>query len=811
MKSYDMMTVLSLHTHRAKPQSEALPRGHVESRIDLHRSTRNSAILRCRWQLPLLLAAWTTIAPFGCYSTDTSLCDNGVRCPADYICILEEDRCVHEANAESVLACVGKPKMGRCSYGDVADGVCRDQRCAAILCGNGDIDPGEICDDGNTIPGDGCSSDCQLPCGDGKLDEGELCDTVGPPSESCIDHGYDLGFLRCDNSCKQASIEDCQSFSWTPIKAPTNWQIGDIWARSDDDIFVVGAKADTITDLFHCFVRSECGFIGHYDGHAWREIELPHVVPPIGGIWGTGDGELHAVGLLGHTFRYDGDNWHIVIGDADIHLMRAWGLDNENIFAVGAQQSGAIEARTIVPIVMRFDGTVWQPMFTATNLDEKEDLLFFSSISGTSVNSLFASGRDGLLYHYDGKSWIRLDDDEYKRHLYSMATAPNGDTLAVGGEGIALLHHNGAWSELDTGSRATFLNVIYAGPRRWFASSEDGEVLRFEENSWFAEPTGVVSELSTITAVGKDKLLAAGTHGTVISRHGSDWSKINLPETRGDINNFHIDSDGCLYAATYESIYISDHERIQWTKIDKPYSQQSAIWGKQCGNEIYISHSTDTPSLFSGIARFKQGEWSLYQTSDDLPIADFWSNTEDTLFGVTFGSTVTEIDISKEPPMFRSATPPGQSNYEFRAIWGLSDEALYIGGRKGVLFSFDGHTWTKHDTELKSIITDIWGANRDKLIIASGIGLFEFNGAEVASINAPQVTSEFRAVWGAAPDAIFAAGTGGSLAFYDGENWSPVRSPTTADITAVWASGWPGELFIGTELGEIYSTTQFSQ
>ncbi|HEX7599573.1 MAG TPA: DUF4215 domain-containing protein, partial [Polyangia bacterium] len=31
-------------------------------------------------------------------------------------------------------------------------------------CGNGILDPGEGCDDGNTLSGDGCSSRCQIEC-----------------------------------------------------------------------------------------------------------------------------------------------------------------------------------------------------------------------------------------------------------------------------------------------------------------------------------------------------------------------------------------------------------------------------------------------------------------------------------------------------------------------------------------------------------------------------------------------------------------------------------------------------------------------
>ena len=45
-------------------------------------------------------------------------------------------------------------------------------------CGDGILDAGEACDDGNTTNGDGCSSTCELEslCGDGILEGNEVCD-----------------------------------------------------------------------------------------------------------------------------------------------------------------------------------------------------------------------------------------------------------------------------------------------------------------------------------------------------------------------------------------------------------------------------------------------------------------------------------------------------------------------------------------------------------------------------------------------------------------------------------------------------------
>jgi cysteine-rich repeat protein len=76
-----------------------------------------------------------------------------------------------------------------------------------ILCGNGQIDPGEDCDDGNTADGDCCSSTCQFdgpgtPCPDATLCNGdETCDGAG---------GCNPGTpLDCDddNLCTQDSCD----------------------------------------------------------------------------------------------------------------------------------------------------------------------------------------------------------------------------------------------------------------------------------------------------------------------------------------------------------------------------------------------------------------------------------------------------------------------------------------------------------------------------------------------------------------------------------------------------------------------------
>ncbi len=76
------------------------------------------------------------------------------------------------------------------------------------VCGNGEEESGEQCDDGNTNNGDGCSSDCQdeiaaAICGNGILEEGELCDSEFTPLNcQLFNDQFTLeGNVTCNSEC----------------------------------------------------------------------------------------------------------------------------------------------------------------------------------------------------------------------------------------------------------------------------------------------------------------------------------------------------------------------------------------------------------------------------------------------------------------------------------------------------------------------------------------------------------------------------------------------------------------------------------
>jgi fibro-slime domain-containing protein len=136
---------------------------------------------------------------------------------------------------------------GNTTPGDGCSGLCQvepgwicptpDTPCIKIwICGNGVVDPGETCDDGNTKSGDGCSSTCQaepgwqcpgpnvdggaapggaciqIKCGDGIIESGEACDD-----------GNNVSGDGCSSTCQIEKGWHCS----TPGTSCTAAQCGD--------------------------------------------------------------------------------------------------------------------------------------------------------------------------------------------------------------------------------------------------------------------------------------------------------------------------------------------------------------------------------------------------------------------------------------------------------------------------------------------------------------------------------------------------------------------------------------------------------
>ncbi len=130
-----------------------------------------------------------------------------------------------DADGDGFAACSGDCDDANPTVRPGADEICGDgidndcdlivdEDCYEPMCGDGAIDPGEECDDGNTISGDGCSAECRMEDADGdgwSVAEGDCDDSeasVHPGAPEICNDGFNN---NCDGYPDEVCPEEPES------------------------------------------------------------------------------------------------------------------------------------------------------------------------------------------------------------------------------------------------------------------------------------------------------------------------------------------------------------------------------------------------------------------------------------------------------------------------------------------------------------------------------------------------------------------------------------------------------------------------
>jgi cysteine-rich repeat protein len=342
-----------------------------------------------RWLVVMVMVA-------GCIEPELVTCDDGRVCPKGTACDEAHHGCV---SPDQLAACSGMPDLTACHATRVSDGVCFDGVCIVAGCGNGELEPGELCDDGNRIDGDGCSADCQSKeiCGDGFLDKnhGEQCDD-----------GNTLGRDGCSSVCTLESLEwrkigdtpasrMAAAVAYDPIRRvmvafggqisfdPNTQPLGDTWEWDAGVWRSVGTKAAP---------SARWGAVMAFDYKRGRMV-----------LFGGHDG----TGYLNDTWEWDGATWTqldtLLAPPGRTQAAMAWDPALHQIVLFGGTFYFGEYDDT-----WTFDGTAWTEAAPESSPPARYGAALVYDAAGQQL--LLLGGKDqNDTWQFDGTTWTELD------------------------------------------------------------------------------------------------------------------------------------------------------------------------------------------------------------------------------------------------------------------------------------------------------------------------------------------------------------------------------------------------------------------
>lgn len=756
-----------------------------------------------------LLALGFGVALAACIEASVVVCEDGSRCPPGDVCNEIHGGCLEP---DQLSTCVGDADGADCTFGTGTVGLCRDEVCFPLDCGDGFVVEPEACDgalpdslDQCTEHGfhqEGvvtCTSACELDttacseqCGDDVINGGEPCDGDDLGGLDCLDFGfYEPDGLLCTSGCTFDTGDCDRTCGDSTIDAADG---------EECDRLNLGAVSDC-TDLDFYFAGTvTCSAQCRYDTSACTGA--------------CGDGVRNGAELC------DGDD--VPLGCQDLGFYDEPGiacsagctydtgactgfcgdrLDNGREVCEGRAPSGMSCGS------LGFDGgTLGCLGLCAPDLSgcyDRIDVPLTQLTAFGSIPAVWAAPGDAYvagqqLLHDSGAGWLSsgaplLGVDDISGTAWNDVWALADDTIA---------HYDGAW---DGGTNLGGLFfAVWAGADDVFVVGFLGAIQHRSGGDWVSMSSNTTANLNAVWGVDTDDVFAVGAGGTIVHWDGSAWSA-QTSNTTADLWSVYAAASDDVYAVANNGLH--HYDGTTWSPVTLPTTVVlRAVWGTS-GDDVYVVGNGGTALHFDGTS------WTIVPTgTTNALLAVGGSGSPDVIFAGASGTIIrhdgTRWSLVDETAMYVvTATGDGTiygidgnggdilrygaggwtvvTTYAgyIASIDATPDGHVFAVGGNGTILHSTGGAWSPMTSGVTGTLTDVWATSGDHAVAVSNEGtILTYDGIAWTATTLP-TSDTLYTVWGLAPDDVYTSGGGGRLFHYDGASWTQVSS-TEATIYA---------------------------
>lgn len=579
-----------------------------------------------------------------------------------------------------------------------------------------------------------CSYDrtaCSGFCGDGMVNGNELCDGA-PPSDGCIDFGYDTGAVTCAVGACAPNLADCTRLGWRLVQSPTTATLSSMWASSPTDVWALGS-----------------GTLVRYDGTAWTRPQTPSQA--YFGIWGSAPNDIWMAGGSSKIAHYDGTTWTEVANSLAGHFNAIWGSAANDIWAVGSI-NGATGG------VVHYDGATWQIAASTSGWPSMQ------SIWGFGPQDIWAVGFSGAIYRRSGTAWSRVASSPTTQNLFSVWGPSSDDVWAVGDAGTILHNDGGGWTAWPVTVTTRHLRAVRGtGPKDVWIAGDGGTLLHYDGVRWSEAAPPTPNNLAGLWPTAPDDVWTVGQSGTIARYAGASWKGQTVSTQR----LFAVSTTGLLPTGAWaigQGGTVLRYDGTRWTAVtDSPAQSTDTL------EDVFV-RSDDEAWLATGLGRVFRYDglsWTTFSGLSPYKVLAIAGTATD-----VWAVATTDV-LHHNGTGWSSETIAGVN---LLSLWARTSDDVWVVGGSGKVLRRTATGWSDISAPTTAFLHSIWGSAPDDVwVCGSGGAILRYDGTSWVAV--PSGTSAvLREIRGTGPDDVWAVGDSGTVVHWDGIRWTRVRS-----------------------------------